>query len=226
MEKVIKIAVEGAAYLPIDSLEPFQGSLKRLERAEYEQLRKNLIENGFSFTVHVWQNEGKNYIIDGHQRTFALKQMRDVEGYTIPDLPVSFVHADTFAEAKRRILAGTSQYGRMTQDSLATFLRESDIPFDDVVATFHFPEINMEKFSAMFAGIVADEQLPDMPPPETPEMRSASDGVRQVQLYFSTEAHAEFMFKLEDLAKHRGLENISDAVLEVVREAHSATVQA
>ena len=221
--QTINIAVEGKTTIPLDQLEPFQGDLKRIDRHEYEQLRKNLIENGFSFTIHVWQNEGHNYIIDGHQRLFTLKQMRDVEHWVIPDLPVSLVHADSFAQAKRKILAGTSQYGKITNKGLMDFMNENHIAFEEVASTFKFPEINMDKFAQLFDNLGEAEKLPDVAEGggEIPEMRSASAGVKQVQLFFDAESHAEFMQKVEDLNAHYGKENVTDAVMEAVREVHS-----
>lgn len=229
MDQTIKINVKGAKTLPLDALQPFQGELKRLERHEYEQLRKNLIEEGFSFTIHVWEKDGVSHIIDGHQRVFALKHMRDVEHWSVPELPVSVVEAPSFQAAKKKILAGTSQYGKMTVKSLADFLKENDIPFDDVVATFHFPEVSMDELSELITNIKPDEAL--LPTPEelgvneVPELRSASENVKQVQLYFATEEHSEFMIKTDALATALGLESISDAVLEVIREAYSTRIQ-
>lgn len=219
--KTLKIAVQGAATIPLDALEPFQGELKRLDRADYEGLRNTLIDEGFSFTIHVWQNEGHNYIIDGHQRLAALKQMREQEQWQIPELPVSIVFADDFAKAKRKVLAGASTYGRMSAESLYEFAKANDIQMDEILKSFRFPEVNTERLMEFF-GKMKVEELPTAPDLPLPEMRSAGEGVQQVQLFFDSAMHAEFVTKVDELSRSYGKENITDTVMEAVREAYSA----
>ena len=101
--KMIEISAQGAGTLPLTAFENFQGDLKRLEREQYEKLRKNILELGFSFPVHVWANDGQNYIIDGHQRLTALKLMLENKGWQVPDLPVVYVNAKDRQEAKRKV---------------------------------------------------------------------------------------------------------------------------
>ena len=218
-------AVEGADKVKLDDLLPFQGDLKRLERNEYERLRNSLIKNDISFTVHVWRHKGKKYIIDGHQRVWTMKQMRDVEGYEIPLISVSYVKAKTFADAKRKILAGVSQFGRVTVKSLHDFLKENDIPFDEVVATYNFPEVDMSVLTSMFEEINANimdgvealgtEEFSD-------DLKHAGDGVKQVQLFFDSVTHNEFIQKTADLSVKYSKDNLTDTIMEVVREAHKS----
>lgn len=222
MKPEILIAVQGAAVLPLDALEPFQGDLKRLERAEYEQFRESILKNGYTLAIHVWQNEGHNYLIDGHQRVTGLKMMRE-EGYEVPDLPVALVFADDFASAKRKVLAAISTYGKMTEQSLYEYLKVNDIPFDEVVATYKFPEINVNKLSELFE--IPDGNTIPTPPPgqgNTPEMPSGSEGTRQVNLFFSAADHEEFMNCVSHLSQVYGTENITDTLLRCVREANQS----
>jgi hypothetical protein len=216
IRQAIKIAVRGAMTVPLAKLEPFQGDLKRLERAEYESLRKGLIDLGFSFTMHIWQHEGHNYIIDGHQRLTALKMMEETENFIIPEIPVSIVDADDFATAKRKVLAGTSQYGIMTEKSLFDFCKVNDIPLDNIVSTFKFQDINMEKFGAMFQ--INPENLPTAPP-QVGVLPSGSEGVRQVQLFFDAKSHEEFLNLVNHLTSIYKTENITDTVLMGMRAA-------
>lgn len=218
----IKVAVQGASTLPMDVLEPFQGDLKRLERAEYERMRNSFIEFGISFTTHIWTNpEGHHKILDGHQTRFTLSKMRDEEGWDVPEIPVSFVQADSYEQARRKLLAGASQYGKVTEQGLLNFLRESDIPYIEVAANFNFPEIKMESLLEKMGEMPNIETLPEANPGDTPDMRSAGADVKQLQLYFSVEAHAEFMSKVSDLSKKIGKDNVTDTLMELVREAHA-----
>lgn len=221
MKKSIKIAVRGAVNIPLDQLEPFQGDLKTLAREEYEKLRKGILDDGFSFVFHVWQHEGRNFIIDGHQRRFTCSHMRDHEGYEIPDLPCALVEAKSFKEAKKKVLSGVAQFGKMTQKSLTDFMKDADIPFDEVVANFRFPEINMEKFLSAFS---EESPLKTAQKPEAPqeEMRRASDAVRQVILFFASDQYEEFMEKANELREFMDSDNVSDILLEILREKHAS----
>lgn len=214
-QKVIRITVTSAATLPLDSLEPFQGDLKTLGREDFERLRADMISEGMGLTMHVWQSEGHNYIIDGHQRVTALKMMRENEGFTIPDLPVAFIQADSFAGAKRRVLAAISVAGKYTEKSLFEFVKNADIPFDQVVANYSFPSIDMSKFTAMF-NINSDPQLQITP---APSGGMGSANVSQLQLFYSTEDRAVFDDLVGRLSRVYGKDNVSDVVLEALRAA-------
>jgi hypothetical protein len=231
--KTLEITVKGSQTLPLEKLEPFQGSLKHLERTEYEALRKTLGDFGFSFVVHVWKDKGKFFIIDGHQRVFTLNQMKAIEGWTIPEIPVAVVEAESYAEAKRKVLAAASQYGKLTKDSLAQFMRENDIPYEDMVSNFHFPEVDFSQLAATFVS-PTDGSIPapaDIGSPNTgmmPEktMASGSTQVKQLQLFFTMDDYVDFVSMVEALQTVRGTDNISDTLLGIVREAHKATVKA
>ncbi len=223
--KTIKITVEGKETLPLEKLLPFQGSLKHIEKTEYESLRKTLIDFGFSFVVHVWKDKSKYHIIDGHQRIFTLNQMKKIEGWEVPDLPVALVKAASFAEAKRKVLAAASSYGKVTQDSLTNYLKENDIQFDEIVANFHFPEVDFSNLAEQFLENSASNGAVSEPPPEANSEESGksspsgSSQVKQLNLLFTSDDYVEFVQCTEKLQTKLGLDNISDTLLAVVRSA-------
>ena len=218
--KQIQIKVTGAATLPIDELIAFQGDLKHLERDQYEKLRANIIELGFSFPFHVWVHEGKNNIIDGHQRLTALKLMRENEGFVIPPLPVNYVEAENLAQAKRKVLAAASQYGTFSDLGLLNFMKDAAIDLPELMGKFDFPEIDMQKFGAEHFNL-KDVTVPTVSEP-MPEMKVSSDGVRQVQLFFEAEHHEEFLRMVEALSPKYGALNVTDTLMGVVREAYNS----
>jgi len=140
----VKMACDGADTRPLEKLEPFQGSLKSLSRANFERLRKQILRLGFSEPVAVWEHEGKCYVLNGHQRVRVLQEMAK-DGYEVPPVPVSVVEAKDIAEAKRKVLALTSQFGEVTEDGLYEFVVESGIGFDEL-EDFNFPEIDLTEF--------------------------------------------------------------------------------
>jgi len=220
-KKEIKITAEGKESLPWNELLPFQGQLKHIEKAEYEKLRKVLIEMGFSFAVHAWKHKGKYYIIDGHQRMFAVKQMVEVEGYSIKPVPVVIVQAKTFNEAKKKVLAAASQYGKISKQALSDYAKEFDVSFDDLVSNFHFPEIDFSEMEEFFSdeGSIPDS---DESSEATKSLKSGSDQVKQLQLFFSTVEYEEFLSKIESLKSIYKTENVTDTLLELIREKHKA----
>lgn len=218
--KKLKIAVRGAAELPIDKLEPFQGELKRIDREDFEALRKSLIEDGVTFVLHVWQNGGKNYLIDGHQRLATMKMMRDQDKYEVPPVPVAYVEAANIKEARRKVLLAISQHGKVTDRTLSDYLKENQIDPVELTSVFRLPGIDVAKFMAKF-DVAAIAPTIDMSvlPAAPGEMRHSSEGVKQVQLFFSAEDHAAFMKMSQELASKRGIKNVSDLLMELLRAA-------
>ena len=144
--KQIKIVCSGADLMSIEEMIHFQHDLKNLSEENYQKIKLSITDLGFSEPISIWQNEGKNYILGGHQRHTALKKMRD-EGYEIPLIPVSLVEADNIKQAKKKVLALTSQFGTMTQDGLINFCEMNEINIDDMMKEFRFPEIPILKLN-------------------------------------------------------------------------------
>lgn len=143
--KSIQIKCTGTTAVDIENLEEFQGELKSLSKENFEKLKKEIIENGFSFPVNVWKNDGKYYILDGHQRTRTIRKMME-QGWKCPPLPVSFVEADTREQAKHKLLAAASQYGKVESQGLYEFVMEADMLPTVLEESFAFPEVDIPKF--------------------------------------------------------------------------------
>lgn len=168
----VKSAIVGdnIARIDITELSEFQGNLKDLSSENYVKLKNEILELGFSFVIHAWKNDGKLYILDGHQRTRTLMKMRE-EGFTVPKIPVVLVQADDYKQAKKKVLAGTSQFGEMTGQGLYEFIGESGLDWRDVIRENRFPEIDPVKFVEEFfdpsgapAGGGSDDDVPDNVP--------------------------------------------------------------
>lgn len=138
--KKIKIACKGADLLEIESLKDFQGELKTLSEENYEKLKLDLCMLGFSEPVSVWKEGDEIHILNGHQRIKALKRMRN-EGYEIDAIPVSYVFAENIKEAKKKVLALTSQFGEMSNGSLDVYIEQNKLDKAEILETFRFPEI-------------------------------------------------------------------------------------
>lgn len=129
-ENKIIVKARGHQTLPIDRLMEFQGNLKRLTQKNREKLMASILEKGFIAPIFVWDDAGEYRLLDGHQRLKTLLFMRE-KGWDIPMLPVDIIEADDEQDAKKKLLAITSQYGEFTTDGYAEFV--SDIEVDDCV---------------------------------------------------------------------------------------------
>jgi 16S rRNA G966 N2-methylase RsmD len=146
LTKLIKVTCKGSDTVRYDLLEPFQGDLKSLTENNFKKLKKMILELGFTEPISVWNDKGSIKILNGHQRLKTVTQMIEKEGYECPDLPVNWVDANSYDQAKRKVLALTSQYGKMETQGLYEFLSDTDIQPHDLGTDYHFPEINTDEF--------------------------------------------------------------------------------
>jgi hypothetical protein len=223
MKKEVKIECEGAGTLSVDLLTPTQGNLKTLATEDYEKFRLEIVEDGFSIPVAVWEDveTGKLQIIDGHQRVKTLKMMRD-EGFKVPEIPIVWVKADSFEQAKRKVLGAASQYGKLSRQGLIEFLG-SDITAEELLSKYSFPEMPMVEISEQLLGPKEIEDIVPLTtmvsehernlPAENPSQ------VKMVQLFFTTITHPEFMKMAMKVQDRIGTDNLTDTVFEVMRES-------
>jgi hypothetical protein len=139
MNESVKIGVIKQENVDISDLEPFQGQLKKLSGENYNKLRDSIINDGFSFMIHVWANGGINYIIDGHQRVSVLTQMRK-QGIEVPKIPCAFVDAKNYREAKKLVLLAISQYGKIDTEGFNSFVAGENFELND----FDFPDFEVD----------------------------------------------------------------------------------
>lgn len=227
MSKKIEIKVQGATALPYTELVPFQGELKSLHKEDYEKLKKQILELGFSDAIAVWKNDGQNFILNGHQRLRTVQTMVEKEGYDCPPLPIIQVEADDYLQAKKKVLALTSQYGKVEKQGLYEFIHDAGIEPEDLVANFRLPEIDMGKFMDEF--INDSEDLLDVGSIEANSVEATeggrvhSAGVKMVQLFFDAEDHKEFDRMIERLKETYSTDNVTDTVLKAVKDAYDQT---
>jgi DNA modification methylase len=142
----IKIACEGALRLRYNELTPLQGDLKSLSKTNYAKLKKQIEELGFSEPISIWQKGSTNYILNGHQRLRVIKQMVEEEGYNIDHIPVNIVEAKNKTEAKKKVLALTSQFGKIEDEGLLEFIQDMDIELPDLADNYSFADLDLDTF--------------------------------------------------------------------------------
>lgn len=133
----IEIKCETDSSLRLEELMSFQGYLKVLAPKQFRKLRDSITENGFIAPVFVWVFGEEKYILDGHQRVKVLEKMKK-EGCEIPELPVVFIDAESRDDARRKLLAITSQYGKFNTEELTSWLEDNQVGY------FSNPDIDIK----------------------------------------------------------------------------------
>ena len=154
----VEIQCTVAINLNLDQLMPMQGDLKELFESNFNKLKQSILRHGITFPFLVWQDDGKNYILDGTQRDRVLTKMAE-EGFQIPALPCALIEAKDRKEAAEKILLISSQYGKITNNSLEQFLSENDLDLTALNDELELPSIDLEFFrEADFQPVSADDQ--------------------------------------------------------------------
>lgn len=128
----IKITCKGADLLPFDSLENFQGNLKKITKQNLDKLKKRIIRDGINVPLFVWRVNDWCRILDGHQRLKALQSLRE-DGYVIPMIPVCYIEAEDEKDARQKLLGITSQFGEFEIEELGEWMKELDDDLADTV---------------------------------------------------------------------------------------------
>ena len=130
-QSTITVTCRAADLLPVDALRDFQGGAKTLSEKNLSRIKSSILEHGFTAPVFVWENDGENFILDGHQRLKAVLSMRE-EGYSIPLLPIAYIDAASRKEAAAKLLHITSQYGEFDRAGLDAFILDAGLSFGDI----------------------------------------------------------------------------------------------
>jgi DNA modification methylase len=139
-------------------------------------LKTEILNTGFAFPVYVWKDgDGKTWTLGGHQRVRVLTSLRS-EGYLIPPVPIVYVEAKDYTEAKRRVLQDVSQFGKIETQGLYEFATDAGLSLPDLDA-FDLPEIDMKSFGDEFFKDVNPDQdaIEDEVPASAPARAKLGD---------------------------------------------------
>jgi hypothetical protein len=128
---MLRITCEVAEFLPLESIEEFQGEFKKRDRYDIKNIQKSLLKYGVAFPFFIWGHEGINYCLDGHGRRLALIELRE-QGILIPPLPVVYVFACDKKEAAKKLLYLNSRYGTMTEESVINFIGDLEVDLSEL----------------------------------------------------------------------------------------------
>lgn len=117
---MFKINCETKDTIKLVDITPFQGNLKKRTDQDINELRDSLLNEGLMMPFAIWQNEGKNFLLDGHGRLKAIMSMSDPEAFNA-DYPCIMIKADTENDARKALLQITSSYGKITKQGVKQF---------------------------------------------------------------------------------------------------------
>jgi len=157
-QKTFPIQVQNVPTLSWGELKTFEANtLKAVEDRDISKLKNAIVNRGFCFPFYVWADH--RLIIDGAGRCKALAEL-EAEGYTVPDLPVVEIWAESIEGAKALVLQASSEHGTITQESFDAFVE--DIDLSELLDEINFPDLDLGES-------VEELEAPMAPPPQAPE---------------------------------------------------------
>ncbi len=163
--KTIQITVsDSTERISFEKLTPFQGDAKELTGENLDKLKKRILSVGFSAPVLVWENDQTIFILDGHQRTTALRSLK-ADGYHIPEIPIVRIEAPDERTARELTLSYISQYGEINKES--DWLKEAFEEMDSAIKeSFVFRDGEIDFDLNIDFGDLPEEQPPEQPKKE------------------------------------------------------------
>ena len=143
---MLPVKCKGSSEVPLHELKSFQNDLKFTDLENLEKLKRSLLKFGFTTPFFVWAttNGRKNktlYLLDGHQRKTALNELRE-DGTVLPDkFPIVEIDAKSKQDAKEKLLAIVSQYGKLNYKTSFFDNSKFDDDFDS-----SFLALDLDKF--------------------------------------------------------------------------------
>jgi hypothetical protein len=98
-----------------------------------EKVKQSILKNSYASPIHVWDDNGQLYAVDGHLRMDLLKELKS-EGADIPDkLPVVFLDLPDRETAVKYLLeVFNTKSNPINQDSLNQWMEELDVTLEEL----------------------------------------------------------------------------------------------
>lgn len=146
----------------LQDLVPFQGDLKKRTDDDVAELIQSITSEGLLMPFVVWRKDKQNFLLDGHGRLQALRNIPDTEKQKFP---VLFVEADSEEDARKALLQITSSYGKIT--------KKGAVQFTATIKGYRAPSVNKVLYRP-----VKTKPLPKLP--ELPKLPDDGDTVLRI----------------------------------------------
>lgn len=230
MAKASKAQLRGEVkILPLDSVKPNPWNPNRMTDEMKKSMKHGFIKDGWlvSQALLIWGKDDKgvqrDIIIDGEHRWSTAKDLGMPEG------PMVFLDGVSEAEAKALTIKMNQKRGEFVDTLLADVLHDiaAELGTDDLGLDLGFGDEELMTLmadapEAMEAG-TADAHRAEQSKGYEAEvgdgkMRSSGTHVRLIQLFFDKEQHDEFQVLIQKLSKIYKTTNVTETVLEAVRD--------
>lgn len=143
-KKTIQIKCTGSTEFALVELNELQGELKERTPEAMKKLRKSILKHGFIAPFFIWENPetAQLQLLDGHSRKHVLNELKE-DGYVMPQFPVVFIDAEDINDAKAKLLAISSQYGKFTQGGVKGFLEGFEFNTEDLLESIDIPFLDL-----------------------------------------------------------------------------------
>jgi len=171
MEK-LEIKEVRAGTVDFRELHPLQPeSYKKLGERGFQRMWNALGQKGFRVPFQVWEcvEEGKIYILDGHQRRTFINALKErgiamtINGEETYMVPVVYIFAENKKDAAEMLLAIDSEYGDRDIDGMLDFMDEYDIEKDWIDNSISFDDLDLHFEKEKIKNLKAEEDEYEIP---------------------------------------------------------------
>lgn len=194
----LKISTKAHTTLPLSELKWFQGNLAEADNESKDKLERSLKKHGIFKAFDVWDDGKERHIIDGHARCMVLQERF---GYTNEPVPVNFTLADSYLDAKEKVLLSRSQSNKTTDEGLYDFMK--DMNLDEVSGLIDLPGIDFEQINA----VNYVNELSEWSDADMPDFKENKDLDVRVIVHFDKKDEASEFIEISGLSVQKELKN-------------------
>ena len=137
-----------------------------------EKIKQSILKNSYASPIHVWDENGQLYAVDGHLRMDLLKELKS-EGADIPDtLPVVFLDLPDRETAVKYLLeVFNTKSNPINQDSLTQWMEELDVTLEELHVSMDDLHVEIEDNMDDYADDLPKDNESAMPKKPTIEIQ-------------------------------------------------------
>jgi len=141
----VRVRVAGGPTVPWPELRSYRRNRLKDQGRDLRKLCRAIAVSGFAFPVFVWA--GHEHVLDGAGRVPALVILEELGWSVPPEIPVSWIEAESEAEAAELAMMASSKHGDITEESLLAHTAGLDIDLEIVALKVDLPGINLSGFA-------------------------------------------------------------------------------
>ena len=129
-----------------------------------EKIKQSILKHNYASPIHVWDDNGQLYAVDGHLRMDLLKELKS-EGADIPDkLPVVFLDLPDRETAVKYLLeVFNTKSNPINQDSLNQWMEELDVTLEELDVSMDDLHVEIDQeVEYLEEETVGDDDVPDV----------------------------------------------------------------